>query len=338
MAPISAQKRGTPRAAIDRHDALAIELIRALRGRRSCAELSRRAGYRSNIVQRWEAGQCFPTAARYLQLRRRVRGARASDRWIERFFNEVPAWTRGLDTSSPEAVARFVDALRGKTPIVRIAAHCERNRYSVARWLDGSAEPRLPDFLRLVDACSRRLPDLVAALEDPTRIPSVRDAWDRLQRARHAAYELPLSHAVLRALELAALAGSPRAQPRRVARALGVSEAEVRAALGVLEETGQVRRTRRGYVPAQIEAVDTRQDPERARTLKASWTRTALQRLEAGRPGHYGYSLFAVSRADLERLHALHLQYVRAMQDVIASSEPSECVGLFCAQLLDLGA
>jgi hypothetical protein len=46
--------------------------------------------------------------------------------------------------------------------------------------------------------------------------------------------------------------------------------------------------------------------------------------------------LFAISRNDLARLHQLHLAYVRAMQEVIASSGPSECVGLYCAQLLDL--
>jgi hypothetical protein len=63
---------------------------------------------------------------------------------------------------------------------------------------------------------------------------------------------------------------------------------------------------------------------------------TALARLKQGAEGKYGWSLFAISKADLVRLHDLHLQYVRAMQEVIASSAPSECVGLYCAQLLDL--
>lgn len=62
----------------------------------------------------------------------------------------------------------------------------------------------------------------------------------------------------------------------------------------------------------------------------------ALERLKQGAQGKYGWSLFSVSKADLARLHDLHLQYVRAMQEVIASSTPSECVGLYCAQLLDL--
>jgi hypothetical protein len=84
---------------MDRYEVTAVELIRALRGRRSRAELSRRAGYRSNIVQRWEVGQCWPTAARYLQLHQRLR--RTSRSWIEDFFHMRPAWASGLDPVSP---------------------------------------------------------------------------------------------------------------------------------------------------------------------------------------------------------------------------------------------
>ena len=74
----------------------------------------------------------------------------------------------------------------------------------------------------------------------------------------------------------------------------------------------------------------------RAHALKVAWTTTALERMRRGAAGRFGYGLFAVSRADLQRLHALHLQYVRAMQEVVASSQPSECVALYCSQLLDL--
>jgi hypothetical protein len=62
----------------------------------------------------------------------------------------------------------------------------------------------------------------------------------------------------------------------------------------------------------------------------------AAERLRAGSPGSYGYSLFAISRADIRRLKELQRQYVRAMQSLIAESAPGECVGLYCAQLLDL--
>jgi len=316
------------------YETVASELIRALRGKRSCAELSRRAGYRSNIVHRWEAGQCWPTASGFLALHARLRPGAAP--WITSFLHKAPDWAETVEPSSPAAVAAFLRHVRGKTPIVRIAALAERNRYSISRWLEGTTEPNLPDFLCVVDACSRRLVDLVAALEDPARLPSLRARWSQQQLARKAAYELPWSHAVLRALELA---DSPRglsAQQAFIARKLGIDSDAVREALRVLEAMAQVKRSRGRYVPREVTAVDTGNDPVRAQELKVAWTQTALERLQAAAPGHFGWSVFAVSKADLTRLTNLHLQYVRAMREVIASSTPSECVGLYAAQLLDL--
>ncbi len=318
------------------YDLIAVELIRALRGKRSCAELSRRAGYRSNVVHRWEAGQCWPTAADVFRLYARLRPQARS--WIEGFFFTAPDWAAELAPGAPEAVATFLQRLRGKTPILRIAELAQRNRYTVARWFDGSSEPRLPDFLRLVDVTSRRLLDLIAALEDPQRLPSLRRAWAQQQLARKAAYELPWSHGVLRALELAALPRGATAQQLFIARTLGIAVDKVREALVVLEATEQVSKTRAGFHARQVARTDTAQDPVRAQELKIAWTSTALERLQRGAPGKYGWSLFSVSKADLTRLHDLHMQYVRAMQEVIASSTPSQCVGLYCAQLLDLSS
>lgn len=317
------------------YELTAAQLVRALRGQRSCAEMSRRIGYRSNIVHRWESQHSFPTASRFLKAHRVLRPrARV---WIASFFHELPEWATAHDPTSGAAVAAFLRHLRGRTPVLRIAELARRNRYSVARWLSGDAEPRLPDFLRLVDVMSRRLPDLVAALEDPSRIASVAPAWERLQLARHAGYDFPWSHAVLRALELEGMPKGQVAQRAFIAGHLGITPEQVREALLLLERTAQVTRHSSGYRLLGVTAIDTGQDPERARKLRLAWLKTALERLESNAPGRFGYSLFAVSRASLLELHDLHLQYVRAMQLVIARSEPSECVGLYCSQLLDLG-
>lgn len=103
-----------------------------------------------------------------------------------------------------------------------------------------------------------------------------------------------------------------------------------------LKGAEQIKKTARGYRLREVTVIDTGQDPERARTLRIAWLETALDRLRANTPGRFGYSLFAVSKADLARLHDIHPQYVRAMQELIARSGPSECVGLYCSQLLDL--
>lgn len=323
-----------PRTARVSYEDVAAELIRALRGRRSRADVSRRLGYRSNIVHRWELKHSWPTASRFLEMHRRLRPTAPS--WIEQFFNGLPDWASPRDQTSPRAVAAFLQRLRGKTPLLKIAELARCNRYSVSRWIAGTAQPKLPDFLRLVDVMSRRLPDLIAAFEDPARLPSMNLRWKQLQLARRAGYELPWSHAVLRALELK---GAPRAlvaQQDWIARKLRIPAGTVREALAVLEGAAQITKTKRGYRVREITSIDTGRDPELSRGVKIAWLRTALERLEANTPGRFGYSVFAVSKADLAELHALHLQYVRAMQSVIARSTPSECVGLYCSQLLDL--
>jgi transcriptional regulator with XRE-family HTH domain len=321
---------------LDHYETIASELIRALRGRRSRAELSRIAGYRTNMVQRWEAGHSFPVVTAYLRLLQRLRPTQGS--WIARFFAVEPAWSAGMDPASRSAVVHFLADLRGKTPMVRVAARCGCNRYTVARWLTGAAEPKLPDFLRLADASSRRVVDLVAAFEDPTRLPAVREAWARLQLLRQAAQDMPWSHAVLRTLELRGLPSGCSAQRRFIASRLDRPLEEVSRALDVMVQAGQVTSTSSGYILTDVETINTNQSAEQAERLHRFWWQTASERLQRGAPGHFGYSLFAVARADLERLSTLHLQYVRAMQDVIAASSPADCVGLYCSHLLELSS
>jgi transcriptional regulator with XRE-family HTH domain len=308
--------------------------VRSVRGDLSQAELSRRFGYRSNIVTRWEAGTAFPGTARFLSLLAHVQPTRPV--YVETFFGRPRPAFEELDPVSREGVAAFLRELRGRTPILSVARDTGFNRYSVSRWLSGQVEPRLPEFLRLVEVLSRRLLDFLACVSDPRQMNSVVAAWRRLELTRALAYDMPLSHAVLRALELDD-AGHQH-QKGWLAERLGIGVGDVSKALQALLRTGQVAKVRGRYQLERVITVDTGRDRKRAHALKVAWTRTALDRMQAGAPGQYGYTLFSVSRADLRRLRELHLEYVRAMQYVIAESEPGECVGLFCAQLMDLAA
>jgi transcriptional regulator with XRE-family HTH domain len=317
------------------YERLAIELLQALRGNRSRAQLSRRLGYRSNVAHRWETGRSSPSVARYLQHHRKIHPQHEG--YFERFFLRVPSCLEQLEPESEQAVAAFLREIRGKTPITVLARGCGFNRYQVSRWLSGATEPRLPEFLRLVDFASRRLLDLVAIWEDPARLPSAARSWKQLQAARQAAYDQPWSHAVLRALEVDSDSTGLRQQVNRLAECLDVDAGTVEQCLRILALTGQVKKSRGQYRPQRVAVVNTSQDPALGRALKLAWTRTAADRLERRSPGSFGYSLFAISRADLRRLRDLHMDYVRAMQQLIAASEPAECVGLYCSQLLDLG-
>ncbi len=315
-------------------EALSSELLRALRGKRSRPGVSRLLGYKTNIAQRWETGRCWPTATTFFGICRRLR--LPPERRIESFLQRRPTWLAGVDLERTSGVAALLTELRGRTPIRVVAQRSGYNRFSVSRWLSGAGDPKLPELLSLIDACSRRVLDFVAAFVDPALLPCAAKRWQQLSLMREGAYSQPLSHAILRALELDEYRAGGYRQASYLSEKTGASPDEVRSALEFLSASGQIKKSQRGYRPAQVSVVDTGVDPERARALRLTWTRLALERLEAGRPGSFGYSLFAISRQDLHRVQQVQAEFLREMQAIIAGSSANDCVALYCAQLLDL--
>lgn len=104
----------------------------------------------------------------------------------------------------------------------------------------------------------------------------------------------------------------------------------------MLESSGQVQLRGGHYTPTRVLTVDTRADPERARELRAGWAAVGVERLRAGAAGLLSYNLSTVSRAGLQRLEQLQRAHYRKLVNVIAESEPGECVVLYAAQLLEL--
>jgi hypothetical protein len=313
---------------------IASELLIALRGKRSQRAFSRRLGYRSNVAYRWETARCFPTAAETMRAASKVgidvRGA------VSLFLR-----THGDGASRPSpatatGIAGLLEDLRLQTPIVEIAKRSGFNRFAVARWLKGTSEPRLPEFLVLIESTSFRLFDFLASLVDPARLPSIAGAWKRLEAARNAAYEHPWSHAVLRALELGEYRSHGRHRPGWLAARLGISPAEEQRCIDLLASAGQIQRRRGLWCVKEVGVVDTRGDRERSRGIKGFWMKTAFERFAGRVDGIYSYNLMAVSESDWVKLRELHVAYFQAMRALVAESKPSERVVLFCTQLLPL--
>ena len=313
---------------------IAADWLRALRGRRSQVAFSRRFGYRSNIAYRWESARCFPSASGTLQMLAALGcdvGARLAS-----FYRSTPAWLSEIDPCSVRGVARLLQDLRGDATLVELARRTGHSRFALNRWLRAKADPTLPEFLTLIEYTSRRLLDFVAAFTDPEGLPSARAAWRLLQGARQAAYDEPWSHAVLRALELDEYRALPAHEPGWIARRLGISDALEQSSLDILLRSGQAQPSGGRYEPTQIQSVDTRADPERARALRASWAAVGVERLRAGAPGLLSYNLGMVSRSDLERIERLQRAHYKKIVNLIAESAPGECVVLYSAQLLEL--
>lgn len=318
------------------YERIASDFLRAIRGKRSQAAFSRRLGYRTNVLYLWEAGRSFPTAADALSAAARsgidVRTSLAN------FYHRTPDWLDRVDPTTREGVAALLNDLRGRTGINDLAKATGKSRFALARWLRGDAEPKLPEFLLLLEKTSQRLLDFLATLVDPLQLASVRRAWEELEATRRAAFDMPWTQAVLRVLELRDYADLERHVPGWIARRIGISLAEEQQCLQLLARTHQITFRQGRWQLRDVMAVDTRRDPAAERKIKRWWSDIALDRLEAGVPGIFSYNVFAVSEKDLATITDLHRAYFRQIRNIIAQSEPSERVVVASLQLAPLDA
>lgn len=312
----------------------AAELIRALRGRRSQTAFSRRLGYRSNVVYRWESGRAWPTAAAFFAAAQRVGVDLQAG--LRCFYRSPPPQVLAADLTTPLGVSVILSDLRGSTPVGELARRAGRSRFAVARWLKGEAEPRLPELLLLVEAASFRVLDFISVFVDPSTLPSTAEDWAALTAARESAYSLPWSHAVLRVLELDEYRALAHHTPGFVAHRLGIPREEEERSLDLLARTRQIRWVGGKWVVDETRVVDTRTDPERSRQTRLWWARTGLDRIAAGSEHALSFNLFSVSAADYERVQELYRSFFAQMRAVIAESAPNERVVLFTSLMVPL--
>lgn len=302
-----------------RYSDAASEVLRALRGERSQVAFARRLGYRSNVPAQWESGRRVPPMAA-------VRHAAevAGVGWAEAFARFHPQTADRLD----EGLDAWLRAHQGGASHAAIARTCGLSAHQVGRILRGGSDPRLHDFLELLDALTGRAADWVAALVDIERVPSLSVAHAAQRTAQRIVYERPWAAGVLVLLGAAPPARDPAP---RIARALDRPEAEVRDLLDALLDAGLVRRTRQGLRTAGV-SLDTPPTDREIATLRAHWGRVAADRLEAPRDGdRFHYTVCNVSRADLARIQALQADTYRRIRALVAASQGPEVAALVTA-------
>lgn len=318
---------------------LSRDLMRALRGGRSQPAFSRGLGFRSNAAYLWEHGRRYPELSSFLKAA--LLRSPELEASLARFFEQPSETFTGRRGHSSRNVTRLVVHLIGNSPKSDIAAQLGVDRTTLGRWCAGKTEPRLPQFLSLVHLCTQRLLEFIALFVDLASLPSTRELHGTLLRQRRLAYELPHSHAVLRALELDAYQALPEHDGALLAREAGLLEEQVSHCLKELQSAGQVVRERSHYRVAKVLTVDTRQDPERNARLKAFWAREALERFEAGRAREetlFSFNLFAISEEAFAHIRRLHLAYYDQARAIIEQSKSADRVVLMNLQLLPLRA
>jgi transcriptional regulator with XRE-family HTH domain len=235
----------------------------------------------------------------------------------------------------PEAIARWLQNLRGSLALSELAERSGRSRFAVSRWLKAQAQPRVPDFFRLIDAISGRLPDLVAELVPIEQVPALLPRHRRAVAARRLAFEEPWTEAVLRVLETR-MPDPERSSVSRIAARLGIDAAQVRGALSQLEQAEVIQRAGDGYRVAGNLTVDTTTNPAAVREHMAYWARVAFEHFgEPEARNLFAYNLMSVSSDDLSRIRELLRATYREVRAIVAASEPTQTAALLNLQLVE---
>jgi DNA-binding transcriptional regulator YiaG len=302
------------------------QILRALRGNRSQLQFSRWLGYRSNVVADWEGGHRFPSGAEWLRAAARV-GVDVPAALARFSGRAAESWSEG-----EEGLARWLDALRGTTSQLELAARVGASRHQVGRWLSGRACPRLPDLLSLVDGMTGRVQDLAAEIVDIEAVPSMVTRHQAARRARSLAWDQPWALAVLMLVDVGIPVDGGAAH---VAARLGLDEAHAQECISMLVAAGLIAHGSDGRWSAlSAPSLSTAEDA-RAMELRRFWAAVACARIGDSRDVH-SYNLFSVSAADLDRIRSLQRAYFRELRGIVAASTPAERIGLVVLQVCEL--
>ena len=309
----------------------ASQMLRALRAQRSQLAFSKRLGYRSNVACDWEAGRRLPTATDCLRACARLRiDVDAAFRAFQ------PACAAAVREGSTFRIDRWLNELRGSTPLNQLAARSGFSRFATSRWLQGRTQARLHDFLALVEAITGRASDLVGGLVPIEAVPTLHE--QHLQRAarKRIAFDAPWSEAVLRVMETSGYRTEAHRQPGYIAHRLGLTLQQEQELLRSLEAGGILRKRAGRYSDLAPLTVDTASaSAEDVARLKAHWTHVCLERVLAPRTSDWlGYNVVSTSATDLERIREVLRRAFREIRAIAAASEPAESVALLNLQLV----
>ena len=294
------------------------QIVQALRGNRSQRALSRRLGFKSNVVGRWESGTRFPGTTQVLRACEQLGiDSRAA---FARFHPTLPLLDAGLN-----GLSKWLNALRGSQAVSALASSVGVSRFTMSRWLNGGAEPRLHEFLQIVESLTGRACDLVAELLPIAGVPALAEPYRARLEARHLAHSEPWTEAIMRVLE------GGEADPRGLAAQLGIELNVAERCLKALVRSRIVAEQEGRYRAIGVLTVDTRA----ANDLRAHWCSVAHERSKEPQSSDiFSYNLLSVGRQDLEDIRQLLRATYRQVRAIVADSQHTDCAALVSLQLL----
>lgn len=308
-------------------ECLARELVIAVRGKYSQAQLNNKMKFRTNQIYRWESGQAkitWPDFARLCAAARRPFGQ---------------ALRNGLTYYGPTQDTRMlVQRLAADLRQAELARLAGVTRTVATRWLSGRAVPTLAHVLRLIPARDLSLAIFIGALiDDPKRVPSLARELASEDAEREVHFRLPYVGAVILCLRTPGYAALPRHEDGFIARHLGITIEQEREAITQLVTAGAISLRRERYVPRRV-SISLSGDRAGNLALRKYWAGRGLALLNDAPPGPLMWPQLVFNTTP-EKYAVIWNKLLKLYDEIVhlTANEEIEAdeIYLFSAQLLD---
>ena len=290
-------------------DAVARELVKALRGRSTQGALSRRLGFKTNVVYRWEAGLRAATADDLLALIR-----------LRIDQSELKLWSFALGSNGtrldtpPFEWAVWLKTLRGDQSVRDIAESLGISQQAVRRIFRGDSTPSLSRLLNLIQCLSNRIINFIELLTDSSLLKSLKGMRTLVEAQMAITFKHIHAESIIACLETRGYAELPNHSNEWIAKRLALP-------VEVVEETvealvaGRGIKSRKGKYRTQDHRMANTQIRSKsdAKRLARHWTNVSMALAEERTRS--GYLVFS---ADQEAIDEIGRIMTEAMHQVIA--------------------
>ena len=310
------------------------QFINAIRGKTSCATLSRKLGYTFNKVARWEGGRTrilwtdfvSVSAARKVDLRRALDAVNLHPADLNDFRAIIQSL---VEQHKPKKIAEMIN--------------CSPQKLN--RWANGDSALNLSDFLKIIHFQKNSLTAFVTDIVPLQSVPALYKIFEMEEREKDLHAKYPQVGVLLRALELREYLSLEEHSSLFLEKKIGVSAKLIEQLLNELEEVQAIEKKGDKFViKANRARLGFGHDP-RVHQIKKFWLDYAvkanarLSNRQKDWPGDsfFSYNVFSISKGSWLKIAAAHARFYTEMKGIMAEdTEPADCIKVFNANFIDI--
>ena len=291
-----------------------LELLKLWRGKSSQEQLSKKMGFKSNLISAWELGKRKISADNAFLLLE-SKGKRI-DTIVKKFLGYTPPWLKFQKLSTQEGVAFFLASQLGQQKPQSLAGKINKSRFTLGRYYTGEIGLNFEDFLWLLNLTSHRTLDFLSLCCDLNSTQTLSQQWQRHSAQRSLSHN-PNIYFLMMLFEM-----YPNQTPTKILKTLPFEQRkELNKALDQLKGVFKFKTANHLL---NNDNLDLRPDPKgafafRKWCLEQSQKKLKEIKLQPSEGNIFSCNLFNISKEAKLNIEKHHRSYFKKVSEIISN-------------------